>query len=439
VTELLSRMLLGATLGLAMVLLLRRPARRLFGAGPAFTLWLLPIALMLAPLLPRGWAPAAIVVLPGMTVTPHFVAGTSSATFAIDWAHELVAVWLFGAAAGLLRLALHYFRLVRGTRAAPIGWMCTLAEAAPNLDQRRVRVHGTGPAVLWALPRSLILLPNDFTTRFDNAATRELVLRHELTHVRRGDALWSVVMEIATALLWFHPLAWIARARFRLDQELACDAASLRALPERTANYARALLDSVAVQPAPVLIPWLAEPQLKERLAMIARIPPGVLRRRVGFVATAMLLAGGLYVAGGRAPAQAGTPTDTGVSSPKLEYQHSPEYPATAIQKGEQGMVVLTLAIDSTGRVTKVAVDAAKTTAPAVLQDAAAQSASNWLFKPGMKDGRPVAGRVQVPVTFLLKPHSLSARAIRATRLDGKTYYSCVACRLFDASRSPRK
>ena len=70
-TELLLRILLGATLGLALVLVLRRPARRLFGAGPAFTLWLLPIALMLAPLLPRQFAPMAMIVLPGLTVKPE--------------------------------------------------------------------------------------------------------------------------------------------------------------------------------------------------------------------------------------------------------------------------------------------------------------------------------------------------------------------------------
>jgi len=439
VTELLVRMLVGVTLGLTLVLLLRRPARRVFGAGPAFTVWLLPIALMLAPLLPQGLAPAAMLALPGLTVTPHVVATLASPAIMIDWTHGLVVVWLLGVAVGLLRLAFHYFKLLRGLRAPPVAWGRVLAEAESKLDTRRVRMHDAGPAVLWALPYALVLLPTDFAKRFDDVATRELVLRHELTHVHRGDALWSLAMEIATALLWFHPLAWLARPRFRLDQELACDAASLRGSPERIPRYARALLHSTAVQATSALIPWLAEPQLKERIAMLSRIPPGGLRRRVGFVAIAMFLAGGLYVAGGRAPVRAATPTDTGVSSPKLEYQNSPEYPTTAIQKGEQGMVMLTLAIDPNGRVTKVVVDPAKTTAPTVLQKAAARGASNWLFKPGMKDGRSVAARVQVPVTFLLKPHSLYARAVRATTLDGETYYSCVACRLFDASQSPRK
>ncbi|HJP98491.1 MAG TPA: energy transducer TonB, partial [Rhodanobacteraceae bacterium] len=69
-TELLLRTLLEATLGLAVVLVLRRPARYVFGAGVAFTWWLLPILLMLAPLLPRQWTPTAMVLLPGLTVTP---------------------------------------------------------------------------------------------------------------------------------------------------------------------------------------------------------------------------------------------------------------------------------------------------------------------------------------------------------------------------------
>ncbi|HEY8229850.1 MAG TPA: M56 family metallopeptidase, partial [Rhodanobacteraceae bacterium] len=271
-TDVLVRTLCGATLGLALVLLLRRPARRVFGAGAAFTLWLFPLVLALAPLLPTQVAPRAMIVLPGLTVTPHLAASLTARSAAIDWTQWLLAIWLVGVAGALLRLAVHYIRLLRGLRRVPQTWARMLAEVAPNLDPRRVRVHGAGPAVLWTLPRSLILLPDDFPKRFDNAATRELVLRHELTHVCRGDALWTLAMEIASALLWFHPLAWLARPSFRLDQELACDAASLRALPERNAGYARALIDSVAVQPVPALIPWLAEPQLKERIAMISRI-----------------------------------------------------------------------------------------------------------------------------------------------------------------------
>ncbi|WHZ18557.1 MAG: Ferric siderophore transport system, periplasmic binding protein TonB [Rhodanobacteraceae bacterium] len=406
--DVLLRMLLGVTLGLVLVLLLRRPVRRVFGAGPAFTLWLLPIVLALAPLLPRELAPTAMVVLPGLTVTPHVAANATSPIPAIDGAHGWTALWLLGTAIGLLRLALHYFRLLRGMRAAPDTWMHMLADAAPDLDPDRVRLHAAGPAVLWALPRSLILLPEDFPERFDHAATRELVLRHELTHAGRGDAWWSLAMEIASALLWFHPLAWIARPRFRLDQELACDAASLRTLPEHTANYARALLDSVAVHPAPALIPWLAEPQLKERIAMITRIQPNALRRRAGVVAVATLLTGGLLIAGGQTPVQAETSSGKHASAvpPSVDITYKnrnpPHYPAEAIKQGEQGNVVLDITVDAAGKVTGVQVDQRGTDAPAVLQVAALQAAANWKFNPGRRNGKAVGGVIQVPVRFSL-------------------------------------
>lgn len=405
-TELLIRMLEAVTLGLALVLLLRRLARRMFGAGPAFTLWLLPIALMLAPLLPQQLMPVAMVVLPGLTVTPHVVTVVASPAITIDWTHGLVALWLFGVTIGLLRLAMHYFKLLHDLRAPPAAWGRMLAEVEPKLDTRRVRVHDAGPAVLWALPRALILLPGDFAERFGNAATRGLVLRHELTHARRGDAWWTLAMEIASALLWFHPLAWLARPRFRLDQELACDAASLRELPEREANYAQALLDSVAVQPLPALIPWLAEPQLKERIAMIARIPPGAPRRRAGFLAVAAVLAGGLWIAGGQTSVQAATQAQSASTSPWVDITYKnrnpPHYPAEAIKKGEQGMVLLDITVDATGKVASVQIDQHGTDAPAELQVAALQAASNWKFHSGRKNGKAVGGVVQVPVNFSL-------------------------------------
>lgn len=435
-TELLLRALLGTTLGLAMVLVLRRPARRVFGAGPAFTLWLLPIVLALSPLLPQKHTPTAILVLPGLSVTSHVGAAMSSPVIGIDWTKWLLAAWTAGAVVGLLRLGIYYFRLLRGLRAAPDGWRSILARMAPNLDIRRIRVHKAGPAVLWALPRSLILLPGDFAECFDSEATRELVLRHELTHLRRGDAWWNLAMEFASVLLWFHPLAWLARPRFRLDQELACDAASLRALPERAAGYARALLDSVAANPAPALISWLAEPQLKERIAMITRIAPGAFRRRAGFVAITVLLAGGLYVVGGRTSVQAATQARSRSTPPTVDITYKnrnpPHYPVEALHKGEQGKVLLVITVDSAGKVAGVTVDPKRTTAPAILQTAAMQAANNWRFNPGMKNGHPVGGRIMVPVTFSLDPAWTSRGSqscpagFHYKKGNGKSY-SCIA------------
>src|SRR6185437_9387239 len=250
---------------LAFVLLARKPARKLFGAGPAFSLWLLPLLLALVPLLPRSFFASSVWTLPAITVTANVLPANIPVVSAFPVAWMFIAAWSAGASIAFCRLALHYARVLRAVAPMPLSWREMIAAAAPQLPSGCIRVHAAGPAVLWAW-WTLVLLPPDFDTRFDNDA-RRLVLHHELTHVRRGDALWLLIAEFACAMLWFHPLAWIALPRFRLDQELACDERTLSALRGNASDYARALLDSVAMHATPALIPWLSEPQLKERIA----------------------------------------------------------------------------------------------------------------------------------------------------------------------------
>jgi TonB family protein len=51
----------------------------------------------------------------------------------------------------------------------------------------------------------------------------EMVLRHELAHVRRRDLLWRLAGTLVCCLYWFHPLAWWAAAQQRKESEMACD------------------------------------------------------------------------------------------------------------------------------------------------------------------------------------------------------------------------
>lgn len=157
---------------------------------------------------------------------------------------------------------------------------------------------------------------------------------------------------------------------------------------------------------------------------MIARIPPGVLRRRAGILAS-VLLTVGLFFASGTVGVRAATgdaplenPTywieltnnDMAVVSaaPSVDMafknRNAPRYPIEAVHKHEQGDVLLDITVDDAGNVTKVAIDPTMTTAPLILQSAAIAAAAHWKFEPGMKDGHPVGGVVQVPVNFSLNP-----------------------------------
>lgn len=389
-------MLLYVTLGLTLVLIWRCPIRRLFGAGPAFTLWLLPPLLTMPPWLPA--LPSKWVVAPTLLVLP--AASTSIAQLgptALSM-HWLLPLWLTGTLGCLLRLTIHYRRLLRQSRPLPDTMQHSLSSALNAPDRRRLRLHPTGPAVLWA-PHSLVLLPADFLERFD-ADERRLVLRHEFTHLRRGDALWSLLAELAMALLWFHPLAWLALPRLRLDQELACDEWVLRQSPRDETKYAHTLLHSTGMDATSVLIPWLAQPQLKERLTMIQRQRPGALRRRIGFIGLTALMVGGAFVAQAAVHTKSDQPASVDLS---YNSRMQPTYPADAIKNKQEGTVILMVLVGTDGTVLRVAVDPATQAAPSLIK-AANDAAMQWHFNPAIRNGKPIEGYVKVPINFSLTP-----------------------------------
>lgn len=387
------RSLAFVTLGLGLVLLLRKPARRLFGAGAACSLWILPLlfAASSAWRWPAWRALDAVRAWPGSATLPGRAAVDTALPDA--WLVRLLAaLWLAGAIGWLLRLALHYVRLLRGCRPVPPSLLDTLAPDLGTLDRRCLYLHAAGPAVLWA-PRSRLLLPADMLTRF-GAAERGLVLRHEQAHLRRGDAAWSLLAEAVFALLWFHPLAWLALPRFRTDRELACDERVLREAPGEAAGYARALLNSATMSAPPALIPWLTEPQLKERLTMIRRNRPSSLRRYIGLLAVGLLAASGALAAQASQVAKAGTDRTDG-------RQATPKYPALSVTNHEQGTVVLQIRVGADGRPLAVEYDPKRsTTTSATLISAATDAAMKWHFQPATRDGKPAEAYVRVPVTF---------------------------------------
>jgi TonB family protein len=389
-------MLLYLTLGLAFVLACRRPARRLFGAGPAFTLWLLPLMLGVLPWLPM--LPSAWSITPTLLVVPaaqNFEAQLGP--IASTW-HWPQLAWLIGALTCLLRLMIHYSRLLKQSCRLPTPMLQQLRIDLGDLDPRRLRLHPEGPAVMWA-PRSRLLLPTDFLERFD-VDERRLILQHERMHLRRGDALWSLMAELAFALLWFHPLAWLALPRLRLDQELACDEHVLRELPRSETRYAHALLHSAGLDATPALIPWLSEPQLKERLNMIERHRPSALRRRLGYIGLAALMLGSAFTAQALTHAK---PDQSASSDLSYNSRMQPSYPADAIKNKQEGTVVLMVLVGTDGRPQTIEVDPATHAAPSLIK-AASDAAMQWHFNPGTKDGKPIVSYARVPVQFSLDP-----------------------------------
>jgi TonB family protein len=393
----LLRMLLASSLGLIIVLVLRKPMRRAFGAGPAFTLWCLPLLLAAMPWLPMPATTLSlqpvIAALPAQTWMP----ADDTSAHSYSW---LIALWALGIAYGTVNLVVRYKRLTRGCQALPDVMRRSLLAEHPELAHQRLRLNEHGPAVMWA-PRPRLLLPADFLEHY-NAEARDMVLRHELSHLRRGDAWWNLLGECTLVLLWFHPLAWFALPRFHLDQELACDERVLRASPEHELPYAQALMRSTGVDAHPAMIPWLAEPQLKERLTMISRPPRSAWRRRFGYVALAALFASSAVIAqtGGAAPADSSGPTQDMPFNASMP----PPYPPDAVKNHEQGMVMLKVLVGTDGTAHQITIDSDGTKASPELAKVASDTAMKWHFNPKMENGKAVEAWTKVPVFFSLSP-----------------------------------
>lgn len=71
-----------------------------------------------------------------------------------------------------------------------------------------------------------IAVPASFFREFDRQQ-QDAVLAHELAHLAAGDPAWQLLAGVASALLWWQPLAWWSARRLRSASEVAADEASL--------------------------------------------------------------------------------------------------------------------------------------------------------------------------------------------------------------------
>jgi|SRR5947207_7512920 len=91
-----------------------------------------------------------------------------------------------------------------------------------------------------------------------------------------------------------------------------------------------------------------------------------------------------------------------GVSVPIVIKEVKPEYTPEAKAQRIEGTVALDVVINAEGAVSDVRV-ARSLDSVFGLDQQAVKAAKQWTFKPGMKDGKPVAVQVVVQLTFVLK------------------------------------
>ncbi|WP_226697393.1 M56 family metallopeptidase [Qipengyuania flava] len=271
---------------IALVLLLRRPVARHFGAGAAYALWFLPLArLILPPVTLPGWmrpalsdtapvadtATTAALVPEGAEVLGQTEMGATLPPVPmdspIDLLSPLVVLWLVGAAIFMGRRFWLYAQLRRELleNARPVGEVD---------DIRMIETTAISGPMAFGVFDKVIALPDGFMASRERQV-RDLAIAHELAHHRGHDILVNMLVQPLFAIHWFNPLGWMGWDAMRRDQEAACDArvVASRSRDERAA-YAAIIADfarrpQIAPRPAlaaPMACPVLGDKSIIHRL-----------------------------------------------------------------------------------------------------------------------------------------------------------------------------
>jgi TonB family protein len=317
-------------------------------------------------------------------------------------------------------LALGCWRLRRCRRAAtPLEGRLLSAAGISAASARGVRWLASrevaGPAT-YGIRRPVIIVP----ARIDGCSpeTARAMLLHELVHVDRRDWLFVLIEEAVRAALWFHPAVWWLLERIHLNREQAVDEAVVAITGDRR-GYLKALLESavlptgIEASPAPA---WLRRRHLKARILSAVK-EVQMSRRRLNWTRAALTLAllsaaivaataFPLVTPAAAATRQQQTPQvydpGNGVTLPVLVKEVRPQYTPAAMQAKIQGTVLLSCVVTSDGLIGDVTL-VKSLDAEHGLDDRAVAAAREWTFKPGTKDGKPVAVRITIELRFTLK------------------------------------
>lgn len=234
-------------------------ARYLLSLGTLALLTLLPVVTLLCLL----GTPQAVHEITGFAAGSHVFAPPAEPTL-LDALRSLlrplvpwtVPAWSVGVALLGFKAFAGWRRARTLTRqashAAPADWQETVSRLALQVGVRvRIRLLVTArvavPCVVgWLKP--VILLPPAALTGLTTLQL-EMVLAHELSHIRRYDYLVNLIQVGIETLLFYHPVVrWVSRDA-RRERELCCDDSAVHACGDAL-HYAHALTDLAALRGA---------------------------------------------------------------------------------------------------------------------------------------------------------------------------------------------
>ena len=362
------------------------------------------------------------VLLPEFVVTPK--TGSTGITLL------QVAAWIYGIGVCLLmgRIGIQLGAIARLTRRCP----------RMELNGMAVRALPKGEAP-FSFFRRIFVCPTDHTPE-----ELDEILAHEQTHARQIHSLDVVMAELACALCWFNPFAWLWKREIRQNLEYLADQSVLAEGHDRR-TYQYHLLGLAYHKAAATIYNNFNVLPLKKRIRMMNKQRSksiGQLKYLL-FVPVAALLAAACAGNQKQDTAEGGAMDEVAVvgyavdsveKQPAANMDVTAEnliqgevydmvevapqfpggskelmswlgqnlrYPVKAQEAGKQGRVVLQFVITKEGKVADIKV--MRGVSPELDEEAVRVVKAMPAWTPGKQDGQAVNVRYTLPVTFKLQ------------------------------------
>ena len=362
------------------------------------------------------------VLLPEFVVTPK--TGSTGVTLL------QVAAWIYGIGVCLLmgRIGIQLGAIARLTRRCPL----------MELNGMAVRALPKGEAP-FSFFRRIFVCPTDHTP-----GELDEILAHEQTHARQIHSLDVVMAELACALCWFNPFAWLWKREIRQNLEYLADQSVLAEGHDRR-TYQYHLLGLAYHKAAATIYNNFNVLPLKKRIRMMNKQRSksiGQLKYLL-FVPVAALLAAACAGNQKQDTAEGGAMEEVvavGYAVDSVEKQPAANmdvtaenliqgevydmvevapqfpggskelmswlgqnlrYPVKAQEAGKQGRVVLQFVITKEGKVADIKV--MRGVSPELDEEAVRVVKAMPAWTPGKQDGQAVNVRYTLPVTFRLQ------------------------------------
>ena len=271
-----------------------------------YYLWLVPIAGFLTPIKPQlAQQPVVILPLPAQETA---LVSDPSAGFTLWWAAAILWGIGFIFMCGCIlfnhrRFMKRMVRIGQPPQGQALEAIDKLARAMGLTPPKVLIIPGISTPMMTGLFRPLLLLPQQEY----EAPAFALILRHELTHLKRRDLWIKLLVLMTSSLHWFNPfMPWIRRA---IDQacELACDEAVMSGQSlEFRKLYCSSILDTLSHRHKRLGVTLVStgfsssKKQLKQRLIMV--FSAGQKKKRITIIAACLmgmtLLSGTLFAVG---------------------------------------------------------------------------------------------------------------------------------------------